>query len=65
MFALVIGSLLLSYSCALQAILPEQLGESDWKVDSLSGVVQHSLHVVSWYWCFSFSKHLIYDEKLY
>ena len=34
MFALVIGSLLLSYSFALQGILPEQLGESDWKVDS-------------------------------
>ena len=35
-----------SLICALQPILPEQLGESDWKIDSLAGLIKHCLYLV-------------------
>lgn len=40
-------SVCLTPTYGLQPIFPDQLGETDWRIDSLSGHVKQALHSVS------------------
>ena len=46
-FTILLSSIYIIPTVALQPIFPDQLGETDWRIDSLSGHVKQALHSVS------------------